>query len=45
MKDDDGKGTASDTINTVSVGYTMGAMSVSYDADDQATQNYDVGAK
>jgi predicted amidohydrolase len=28
-------------INTVSVGYTMGAMTVSYDADDQATQNYD----
>ena len=41
VKDDDGNGTASDTINTVSVGYTMGAMSVSYDADDQATQNYD----
>ena len=41
VKDDDGNGTASETINTVSVGYTMGAMSVSYDADDQATQNYD----
>ena len=41
VKDDDGNGAASDTINTVSVGYTMGAMSVSYDADDQATQNYD----
>ena len=41
VKDDDGNGTASDTINTVSVGYTMGAMSLSYDADDQATQNYD----
>ena len=41
VKDDDGNGTASDTINTVSVGYTMGALSVSYDADDQATQNYD----
>jgi outer membrane protein OmpU len=41
VKDNDGNGTASDTINTVSVGYTMGAMSVSYDADDQATQNYD----
>jgi len=41
VKDDDGNGATSDTINTVSVGYTMGAMSVSYDADDQATQNYD----
>jgi len=41
VKDDDGNGAASETINTVSVGYTMGAMSVSYDADDQATQNYD----
>ena len=41
VKDDDGNGATSETINTVSVGYTMGAMSVSYDADDQATQNYD----
>ncbi|MDB3963625.1 porin [Paracoccaceae bacterium] len=41
VKDDDGNGAASETINTVSVGYTMGALSVSYDADDQATQNYD----
>ena len=41
VKDDDGNGTASDTINTVSVGYTMGAISVSYDADDQAEQDYD----
>ena len=44
VKDDDGNGAASDTINTVSVGYTMGAISVSYDADDQATQNYDASA-
>ncbi|MDB4594168.1 porin [Paracoccaceae bacterium] len=44
VKDDDGNGAISDTINTVSVGYTMGAMSVSYDADDQATQNYDAKA-
>jgi outer membrane protein OmpU len=41
VKDDDGNGATSETINTVAVGYTMGAMSVSYDADDQATQNYD----
>ena len=41
VSDDDGDAGSDDTINTVSVGYTMGAMSVSYDADDQATQNYD----
>ena len=41
VKDDDGNGTAKDTINTVSVGYTMGAISVSYDADDQTEQDYD----
>ena len=41
VKDDDGSAGAGGTINTVSIGYTMGAMSVSYDADDQATQNYD----
>jgi len=31
-------------INTVSVGYTIGALALSYKADDQATQNYDVSA-
>jgi outer membrane protein OmpU len=31
-------------INTVSVGYTMGALTLSYAADDRATQNYDVSA-
>lgn len=41
VKDNDGNGTASDTINTVSVGYTMGAMTISYDADDQTDQDYD----
>ena len=41
VKDDDGNGATSETINTFAVCYTMGAMSVSYDADDQATQNYD----
>ena len=41
VKDDDGNGTASDTINTVSVGYTMGAMAISYEADDQTDHDYD----
>ena len=34
--DTDGSGSGS-TVNTVSVGYTMGAMSISYDSDDKAT--------
>ena len=33
-----------DAVNTFSIGYTMGALTVSYKADDQATQNYDVSA-
>jgi hypothetical protein len=36
--------TDADVINTVSVGYTLGALTLSYAADDQATQNYDVSA-
>ena len=28
-------------INTVSIGYTMGAMTISYDVDDQDDQDYD----
>jgi outer membrane protein OmpU len=36
--------TDADAINTFSIGYTMGALTVSYKADDQATQNYDVSA-
>ena len=36
--------TNANVINTVSLGYTMGALTVSYKADDQATQNYDVSA-
>jgi outer membrane protein OmpU len=39
--DDDGKLTAKSTVNTVSVGYTMGAMAISYDVDDQTDQDYD----
>jgi outer membrane protein OmpU len=54
--DDDGDNTAdladadaandadASAINTVSVGYTIGALALSYKADDQATQNYDVSA-
>ena len=34
--DTDGKGTNS-AVNTVSIGYTMGALTVSYDSDDKAT--------
>jgi hypothetical protein len=41
VKDDDGNKTASDTINTVSLGYTMGAVAISYDVDDQTDQDYD----
>jgi len=36
--------TDASVINTVSVGYTIGALTLSYAADDQATQNYDVSA-
>ena len=41
VKDNDGSAGSGGTINTVSVGYTMGAMTISYDADDQADQDYD----
>ena len=34
--DTDGSGSGS-TVNTVSLGYTMGAMTISYDSDDKAT--------
>ena len=40
ISDDDGEGSGG-TVNTVSVGYTMGALSIGYDADDQAEQDYD----
>jgi outer membrane protein OmpU len=43
ISDDDGEGTDG-AVNTVSVGYTMGAMTISYAADDQASQDYDVKA-
>ena len=43
ISDDDGSG-ANGAVNTVSVGYTLGAMTISYAADDQASQNYDVAA-
>jgi hypothetical protein len=42
--DDDGKIATKSTVNTVSVGYTIGDLALSYAADDQATQNYDVSA-
>jgi hypothetical protein len=42
--DDDGSDGSADVVNTVSLGYTMGALALSYSADDQATQNYDVSA-
>ena len=42
--DDDGKVATLGTVNTVSVGYTMGALAVAYAADDRATQNYDASA-
>jgi len=41
--DDDGKGVKT-VVNTVSVGYTVGALGLSYKADDQAAQNWDAGA-
>ena len=41
VKDDDGSAGAGGTINTVSVGYIMGAMTISYDVDDQTDQDYD----
>ena len=40
ISDDDGEGSGG-AVNTVSVGYTIGAMTVSYDVDDQADQDYD----
>ena len=40
ISDDDGEG-PNGAVNTVSVGYTMGAMTVRYDVDDQAAQDYD----
>ena len=43
ISDDDGEGTDG-ALNTVSVGYTMGAMTISYAADDAASQKYDVAA-
>lgn len=41
--DDDGKGVKT-VVNTVSVGYKVGALGLSYKADDQAAQNWDAGA-
>jgi hypothetical protein len=35
--DTDGSAAANSAVNTVSVGYTMGAMTISYDSDDKAT--------
>jgi outer membrane protein OmpU len=43
ISDDDGSG-PNGAVNTVSVGYTMGALTISYAADDQASQDYDVKA-
>jgi hypothetical protein len=40
ISDDDGEGSGG-AVNTVSVGYTIGAMTVSYDVDDQTDQDYD----
>jgi hypothetical protein len=42
--DDDGKVATKSAVNTVSVGYTTGALTVSYKADDQDSQDYDVSA-
>jgi len=42
--DDDGKVATKSAVNTVSVGYTMGALTVSYKADDQDSQDYDASA-
>jgi hypothetical protein len=41
--DDDGKGVKT-VVNTVSVGIQVGALGLSYKADDQAAQNWDAGA-
>jgi len=41
VSDDDGETATLGTVNTVSVGYTMGAMTISYDVDDQTDQDYD----
>ena len=42
--DDDGKVATKSAVNTFSVGYTTGALTVSYEADDQDSQDYDVSA-
>ena len=42
--DDDGSDGTGDVVNTVSLGYTMGALTLAYSGDDQATQNYDASA-
>jgi outer membrane protein OmpU len=42
--DDDGSDGAGDVVNTVSLGYTMGALTLAYSGDDQSTQNYDASA-
>ena len=42
--DDDGKVATKSAVNTFSVGYTTGALAVSYKADDQDSQDYDVSA-
>ena len=39
--DDDGKIATKSAVNTFSVGYTMGALTVAYKADDQDAQDYD----
>jgi len=39
--DDDGKVATKSAVNTFSVGYTMGALTVAYKADDQDAQDYD----
>ena len=41
VSDDDGETATLGTVNTVSLGYTMGAMTISYDVDDQTDQDYD----
>jgi outer membrane protein OmpU len=39
--DDDGKVATKSAVNTFSVGYTMGALTIAYKADDQDAQDYD----
>ena len=41
VSDDDGETATLGTVNTVSLGYTMGAIGISYDVDDQDDQEYD----